>query len=271
MNLCICGLFFTTSSSDDTPADEENNEDIESNGQYETDSIGWNRNIVILSPRRERPDEDQGFPAPQLVDEENTPILLNAAAGLFFPICHTEAATEKQISSDGFSLLLAWQSRFFQVHILVFNTLIMTTVIVVYVLVSSVPSFNYNYNVLDFFWLKTACAFLFLMAGLSFVLSFQTHITKLFRRALRWIQKKERREATGEDLWRTTYLSLLASLVICLPAIVSIVLFHVNPPSTPLIFLAKQGLGNSRELVVISSTVPSGFTNSPSHQTDNCI
>ena len=65
VNLCICGLFFTPSSTDDTPAedapaDEENNEDIESNGQYETDSIGWNRNIVILSPRRERPDEDQG-------------------------------------------------------------------------------------------------------------------------------------------------------------------------------------------------------------------
>ena len=95
VNLCICGLFFTPSPSEDTPAedsppDEENNEDIESNGQYETDSIGWNRNIVILSPRRERPDEDQAFPMLQLVDEENTPILLNAFAGLFFPICHTE-------------------------------------------------------------------------------------------------------------------------------------------------------------------------------------
>ena len=67
VNLCICGLFFTPSPSEDTPAedspaDEEINEDIESNGQYETDSIGWNRNIVILSPRRERPDEDQVFP-----------------------------------------------------------------------------------------------------------------------------------------------------------------------------------------------------------------
>ena len=73
-----------------------------------------------------------------------------------------------------------------------------------------------------------------------------------------------------------TYLSLLASLVISLPAIVSVVLFHVKPPPTPLIFLAKEGLGNSRELVVISSTVPSGFTFSPSHDpqegfiTNNC-
>ena len=111
VNLCICGLFFTPSSSDDTPAedspaDEENNEDIESNGQYETDSIGWNRNIVILSPRRERPDEDQGFSTPQLVDEENTPILLNAAAGLFFPICHTEATVSKEASNKSLAELL---------------------------------------------------------------------------------------------------------------------------------------------------------------------
>merc|ERR1711989_302459 len=38
VNLCICGLFFTPSPSDITPADnspadEENNDDIESNGQ----------------------------------------------------------------------------------------------------------------------------------------------------------------------------------------------------------------------------------------------
>ena len=161
---------------------------MESTGQYETDSIGWNRNIVILSPRREAPaiEYDQRTRTPELVDEENTPIFLNAAAGLFFPICHTEADTGTQISSESVSLLLAWQSHFFQVHILVFNTLIMTTVIVVYVLVSSIPSFNYNYNVLDFFWFKTGCSFLGLMGVLSLVISFQSEISSLASRALFW-------------------------------------------------------------------------------------
>ena len=191
-NLCICGLFFTPSppeeSTDKDSAPEEDDEEAESTGQYETDSIGWNRNIVILSPRREAPaiEYDQRTRTPELVDEENTPIFLNAAAGLFFPICHTEADTGTQISSESVSLLLAWQSHFFQVHILVFNTLIMTTVIVVYVLVSSIPSFNYNYNVLDFFWFKTGCSFLGLMGVLSLVISFQSEISSLASRALFW-------------------------------------------------------------------------------------
>ena len=179
LNLCICGLFFTPSPPEDLPADaspteEDDNEDIESTGQYETDSIGWNRNIVILSPRRERPEEDQVFPTPPpLVDEENTPILLNAAAGLFFPICHTEAAVSKEASNKNLEELLAWQSRFLKVHILVFNVLILAVVTTIYVLVSSVPSFNYNYNVLDFFWFRAACGFLGVMASLSLVMGLE--------------------------------------------------------------------------------------------------
>ena len=59
-NLCICGLFFTPPLPDESSAEDpdsrEDNEEIESSGQYETDSIGWNKNIVILSPRREHPD-----------------------------------------------------------------------------------------------------------------------------------------------------------------------------------------------------------------------
>ena len=181
VNLCICGLFFTPSPPEDTsvldnsPTNiDDNNEDVESTGQYETDSIGWNRNIIILSPRRERPEDDQVFPTPPpLVDEENTPIMLNAAAGLFFPICHTEAVFSKEASNKNLEELLAWQNKFFKVHILVFNVLILAGVTTIYVLVSSVPSFNYNYNVLDFFWFQATCGFLGLMASLSLVMGFE--------------------------------------------------------------------------------------------------
>ena len=268
VNLCICGLFFTPSPSEDTPAedsppDEENNEDIESNGQYETDSIGWNRNIVILSPRRERPDEDQAFPMPQLVDEENTPILLNAFAGLFFPICHTEAAVSKEPSNKSLAELLAWQSRFLQVQILVFNVLIFVILTTVYVLVSSVSTFNYNYNVLDFFWFKAVCGFLGLMGALSLAMSLEQEFWDLVSSFLQRMGRQQRRES-GEDLWRKTYLCLLATSLVFLPAILEVVLFHVNPPPRPLLLVAKEaGKDHARELMVLGATVPSGFPYSP--------
>ena len=70
-NLCICGLFFTPYPPlpEESPPKEvdsvEDNEEIESNGHYETDSIGWNKNIVIspgqkLGTGREHGDERQG-------------------------------------------------------------------------------------------------------------------------------------------------------------------------------------------------------------------
>ena len=221
LNLCICGLFFTPSPQEDTPVENspaDDNDDIESTGQYETDSIGWNRNIIILSPRRERPEDDQVFPTPPpLVDEENTPILLNAAAGLFFPICHTEAVFSKEASNKNLEELLAWQNKFFKVHILVFNVLILAGVTTIYVLVSSVPSFNYNYNVLDFFWFKAACGFIGVMASLSLVMGFEEECWSLVSIFCHRLGRRKRREA-GEDLWRKIYHCLLATTLVFLPA-----------------------------------------------------
>ena len=142
INLCICGVFFIRSSGDqivDTPV-EEDHEELESSPvmtspDYDTDSIGWNRNIVIMSPRKERPDTmvvdkpEDDIPhvstTPSLVDEENTPILLNAVAGIFFPICHTQACTSHQMTEETLRQLLVWQNKFFQVQVLIFNTCIL--------------------------------------------------------------------------------------------------------------------------------------------------
>merc|ERR1712082_593927 len=102
----------------------------------------------------EDPAEENIITKPLPFDEENTPILLNAVAGIFFPICHTKACIPHQGTEEDLSQILVWQAKFFQVQILIFNTTIISVVFTVYVLVSHVPSFNYNYNVLDSFWFQ---------------------------------------------------------------------------------------------------------------------
>ena len=263
-NLCICGLFFTPSPPDVGPVENsvggEDDEEVESSGQYETDSIGWNRNIVILSPKREAPPSELSDRnrTPDLVDEENTPIFLNAVAGLFFPICHTEAVTEGSISSESLSTLLSWQNRFFKVHVLVFNVLIMTTVIVVFFLVASAPSFNYNYNVLDYNYFKAGCSFLGLMSVISGITCFESEISSLVSKIYFWREVTPRHNLS-EDLWKRTYTFTLVSSLISLPAILGLVLFHANPPPTPLVFVAVERGQNMRELAVLGASVPPGF------------
>ena len=252
-NLCICGVFFIRSSADqaeDTPA-EEDNQGLESSvaatsPDYETDSIGWNRNIVIMSPRKEHPDSDDSreeASTPDMVDEENTPIFLNAAAGIFFPICHTEAATCHQATGDHLRQLLAWQNKFLQVHILVFNTIILAVVSAVYILVSSVPSFNYNYNVLDYFWFKTGSVFLGLMGVMSLVMSLEMDLSSMISRTLHMLGRRRQRREPGEDICRKFYLCLLATLLVFLPAILAVVVFHMNPAPRPLLLVAREGEG----------------------------
>ena len=108
--------------------ESEDNEQLEMNEAYECDSIGWNRNIAIVSPKRELPDiivqsennqnnaevndTDDKSETPDLIDEDNTPIFLNAAAGLFFPICHTQAFARKVITED--EIYKFWWIRFFR-------------------------------------------------------------------------------------------------------------------------------------------------------------
>ena len=241
---------------------------VMTSSDYDTDSIGWNRNIVIMSPKKERPDTmvvdkpEDDIPhvstTPSLVNEENTPILLNAVAGIFFPICHTQACTSHQMTEETLRQLLVWQNKFFQVQVLIFNSCILGVVCTIYFLVSSVPSFNYNYNVLDFFWFQTASMLLVLMAVLSFVMSLETKVTMTIERILHCVGRGEERRKSGEDLYRKTYLCMLATLLVLMPAILAVVLFHVSPVSQPLLLVAREG-EERRELVVVGTTVPPGF------------
>ena len=267
-NLCICGLFFTPplpESSTEDPDSQKDDIETESNGQYETDSIGWNKNIVILSPRRENPEIDQTNKPQELVNEENTPIFLNAVAGISVPICYSEASNHNT-TSDNLSHLLAWQARFLQAHILVFNTLLLVVVTTIYVLVSSVPSFNYNYNVMDFFWFRTACAFLGLMGVMSLIMSLDNELSNLVTRIVLRLGGGQRRDSRREDLWRKTYTCLLASFLVSLPAVVGLVFFHSNPPPRPLLLVSKETGDGNRALHAVGASVPTYFRYSPRGQ-----
>ena len=107
VNLAIAGVFFTKTA----PISEESEAcelDIPNVGMshdyaspdYDCDTVGWSRNIAIMSPKKDGPEDtdeqgiSEGSNFPDMIDEENTPIFLNAVAGIFFPICHTHAFVE---------------------------------------------------------------------------------------------------------------------------------------------------------------------------------
>jgi hypothetical protein len=65
------------------------------------------------------------------------------------------------------------------------------------------------------------------------------------------------------ELCRKTYFCLTASLLVLLPAVLAVVVFHANPAPEPLLLLAREGPGR-RELVVVGAAVPPGFPFTPS-------
>ena len=54
------------------------------------------------------------------------------------------------------------------------------------------------------------------------------------------------------------WLCLLATVLVLLPVILPVILFHMNPGPQPRILVAREG-GGQRELVVVGATVPPVF------------
>ena len=116
---------------------------------------------------------------PSYINEENTSIFLNAITGMFFPSCHThlEAIGTDLAGSDPQTFfirnkerqekLVMWQSSIFQRQVYLFNSLLIIVLIVLWVLVSGVQSFNYNTNVINSFWFT----FIMIMMMISGVIS----------------------------------------------------------------------------------------------------
>ena len=65
---------------DSVPPGQEMNNDLVS-PDYDCDAVGWSKNIVIMSPKKEAQDtitnmedKEEGSKTPDIINEENTPI-----------------------------------------------------------------------------------------------------------------------------------------------------------------------------------------------------
>ena len=121
---------------------------------------------------------------PRIINEQNTPIFLNSVAGLFFPACHTKALKMNDTSDKDLSLMkiLNWQKKFYRIQVVLFNSVILTVISVIYILITSVNTFNYTSNVLDIFWFKVASIFLGSMGIFSLVTSTEMDILRLLQK-----------------------------------------------------------------------------------------
>ena len=130
--------------------------------------IGWK--VLNTNNAESVPIDDLDIPS--LIDENNTPVFINSVAGFFFPSVYSlfmEKLDLNRKSSSSlplFQKVLDWQNKVMRSQIFLFNTSILIIVLVIFFLVTFVPSFNYKTNILNFFWFSLAVSFLLLM-GLS--------------------------------------------------------------------------------------------------------
>ena len=254
-NLAIAGIYFVQTE----PTSEENDlaesvnpgldlsHDIAS-PDYDVDSVGWSKNIVIMSPRREATeqianigDEEEISETPEIINEDNTPIFLNAVSGIFFPICHTSACTKDNETEEDFLKLLNWQKSFYRIQVVIFNIVILSVLGVIYTLVTSVNTFNYNFNVLSLFWFKSAFLFLVFMGLLTFILSIDIDLTKLWSSISCSPPNMSQPSSSSASVCRQAYVCLLSILLISLPAILGIVSFNMAQDQAPLLLIPSGG------------------------------
>ena len=258
-NLAIAGIFFVKiePTSEESAVGESVNPGLDLSNEvaspaYDCDSVGWSKNIVIMSPRKEEAEEltstkidEEGTKTPEIINEDNTPIFLNAVSGIFFPICHTKASMKNYETEEAFSKLFTWQKSYYRIQVVIFDIVILSVIGVIYILVTSVDTFNYNFNVLNLFWFKMGFLFLVLMGTLTFLLSLDINLAQL-------CSQIPCSKENSVDVCRDTYICLLAILLISLPAIVGIISFNISTDQTPLLVFAK---GNQQEVVVMGSVV----------------
>ena len=268
-NLAIAGIFFVKiePAGEEREACESVNPGLDlsnevASPEYECDAVGWSKNIVIMSPRKEsaepitnKSEEEEGTKTPDIINEENTPIFLNAVSGIFFPICHTKACIKILDGEETFSRLFTWQKSFYRVQVVIFDIIILSVIGVIYILVTSVDTFNYNYNVLDLFWFKTAFLFLVLMGIITFLLSLDINLSQVWSQFPCIKETPFHQFPQSVDICKETYVCLLALLLISLPAIAGIVAFNISEDQTPLVIFATAGHQEGQEAVLLGAVV----------------
>ena len=243
------------------PPGLEMNNDLVS-PDYDCDAVGWSKNIVIMSPKKEAQDtitnmedKEEGSKTPDIINEENTPIFINAVSGIFFPICHTQACLENDQREEAILKLFSWQKKFYRFQVVIFNLVILSVIGVIYILVTSVDTFNYNFNVLILFWFKSAFLFLILMGLLTFLLSLDIDLLKLWSSISCCRENRSCETHSSVDVCKQTYVCLLSILLISLPAILGFVFFNISDEQTPVVFFAKRGQKEGQEVVIMGSVV----------------
>ena len=186
---------------------------------WDCDITSWNTNIAIMSPKKEHSDLMIGSDStvkydnpkvshtPDIVNEENMPIFLNAFAGLFLPICHYQGGKDNNSYQDELSKVLSWQQKFFRVQIMILNSMIFIVIVVIYILVTSIETFNYNFNLLNLFMFKTTVLFLLSMGIITIALTLDFNLPI----SLNFLQRKKN-VGKGISVRIPTFVSLQLSL-----------------------------------------------------------
>ena len=145
--------------------------------------VGW-RPFKTLDSKCE--EKTVKFDICSLIDENNTPLFINSIAGLFFPSVYTlvmdtlKMKERTVLTLDLFDKLFDWQNRVMRSQTWLFNSCILVMIIVIFLLVTFVPSFNYKTNILNFFWFSMATSFLLFMCLSTSIWAYWVYPSKIF-------------------------------------------------------------------------------------------
>ena len=172
--------------------------------------------------------------------------------------------------------LLAWQGQVYRRQVYGFNCLLMTVLLVVLILVTWVPSFNYRDNTLSPFWFPITCSFLLLSGLISLLLTHQLDRP--------WLPEKpepkevqcgeemksdggvrgesQPKEVTKRSLCCRIGSCLVTGLLVLLPCILSLIVFVSVQEQSPYLLLVHNNAGSE---TTVSLSILSGLAiHSPS-------
>ena len=165
--------------------------------------------------------------------------------------------------------LLAWQGQVYRRQVYGFNCLLMSVLVVVLILVSAVPSFNYRDNILSSFWFSVTSSLLLLSGLLSLLLTHQLDKPCLPEKpdvkdgrcdntGSREEGKKTAEEVSKRGLCLGTASCLSCSLLVLLPGIIGLVVLGSVQQQNPYLLLVHNNAGS--ELETVSLSVLSGLS-----------
>ena len=88
--------------------------------------------------------------------EESISVFLNSVTAIFFPSCHLHLSSQLEVIPKLLEIkienITIWQQKFYQMQVILINSIFMVILCVIFCLVTMTRSFNYNSNILNTFW-----------------------------------------------------------------------------------------------------------------------